>query len=61
MTPAGSAPTVAQARQVNAYDVLMPRVSACRTERGRFPTIVDVNFATVGDLQKVVADLNGVG
>lgn len=61
VTPAGSAPTVDQARQVNAYDVLMPRVQACRTERGHFPTIVGVNFATVGDLQKVVADLNGVG
>jgi hypothetical protein len=61
VTPAGSAPTVDQARQVNAYDVLMPRVKACSTERGRFPTIVGVNFATVGDLQKVVADLNGVG
>jgi hypothetical protein len=59
VTPSGSAPTVAQAKQVNAYDVLMPRVRACMTERGRFPTIVGVDFATSGDLLKVVDDLNG--
>ena len=61
MTPAGAAPTVAQAREVNAYDVLMPRVKACMAERGRFPTIVGVDFATAGDLLQVVDDLNGVG
>ncbi len=61
VTPAGSASTVAQARQVNAYDVLMPRVQACMAERGRFPTIVGVNFVTTGDLMKVVDDLNDVG
>ncbi len=60
VTPAGSASTVAQAREVNAYDVLMPRVKACTAERGRFPTIVGVNFATTGDLLQVVDDLNGV-
>ncbi len=60
VTPAGAAPTVAQAREVNAYDVLMPRVKACMAERGRFPTIVGVDFATVGDLLQVVDDLNGV-
>ena len=61
VTPAGSASTVAQARQVNAYDVLMPRVQACMAERGHFPTIVGVNFATTGDLMKVVDDLDAVG
>ena len=30
-------------------------------ERGRFPTIVGVNFYDVGDLLEVVDDLNGVG
>lgn len=59
VTPSGSASTVAQAKRVNAYHVLMPRVQACMTERGRFPTIVGVNFATTGDLLKVVDDLNG--
>ena len=60
VTPAGSASTVAQAKEVNAYDVLMPRVQACMTERGRFPTIVGVNFATTGALMQVVDDLNQV-
>lgn len=60
VTPAGAAPTIAQAKAVNAYDVLMPRVDDCRTQRGRFPTIVGVNFAEVGDLLRVVDDLNGV-
>ncbi len=61
VTPAGAAPTVAQARVVNAYDVLMPRVRACMAERDRFPTIVGVNFATTGDLLRVVDELNEVG
>jgi hypothetical protein len=60
VTPAGAAPTVAQAKVVNAYDVLMPRVKACMAERARFPTIVGVNFVTTGDLLEVVDDLNGV-
>jgi hypothetical protein len=61
VTPAGAAPTVQQAREVNAYDVLMPRVQACMGERGRFPTIIGVDFYDQGDLLKVVDDLNGVG
>jgi hypothetical protein len=60
VTPAGGAPTVQQARVVNAYDVLQPRVANCRTQRGLFPNIVAVNFAEVGDLLRVVDDLNGV-
>jgi hypothetical protein len=60
VTPAGAAPTVAQAKEVNAYDVLMPRVQACMGERGRFPTIIGVDFYDQGDLLKVVNDLNGV-
>jgi hypothetical protein len=60
VTPAGAAPTVAQAAAVNTYDVLMPRVRSCMAERGRFPTIVGVNFYSTGDLLKVVDDLNDV-
>jgi hypothetical protein len=60
VTPAGAAPTVAQAKEVNAYDVLMPRVQACMGERGRFPTIIGVDFYDQGDLLKVVNELNGV-
>ena len=61
VTPAGAAPTIAQAQEVNAYDVLMPRVQACMGERGRFPTIIGVDFYDHGDLLKVVNALNGVG
>jgi hypothetical protein len=60
-TPSGSASTIAQARIVNSYDVLMSRVRNCMTQRGKFPTIVGVNFYNVGDLLGVVNDLNRVG
>jgi hypothetical protein len=60
ITPAGAAPTRAQAATVNAYDVLMPRVRTCMAERGLFPTIVGVNFYDAGDLLQVVDDLNGI-
>ena len=60
-TPSGSASTIAQARIVNSYDVLMSRVRNCMTQRGEFATIVGVNFYNVGDLLEVVDDLNRVG
>jgi hypothetical protein len=53
-------PSLEQARQVNSYDVLMPRVQQCRAERNLFPNIVGVNFYDQGDLLRVVDDLNGV-
>lgn len=58
VTPAGSAPTVEQAKVVNAYDVLMPRVRDCMTQRSAFPTIIGVNFVETGDALKVVNELN---
>jgi hypothetical protein len=58
ITPAGSAPTVDQAKVVNAYDVLMPRVKDCMTQRSAFPTIIGVNFVEAGDALKVVNELN---
>lgn len=60
ITPAGASPTVEQARVVNAYDVLMPRVRNCMTQRSAFPTIVGVNFVEAGDARRVVDELNGV-
>lgn len=61
VTPAGAPPTVDQARIVNASAVLLPAVRNCMTQRSLFPTIIGVNFAEVGDLQRVVAEINGVG
>ncbi len=58
VTPVGSASTIEQARVVNAYDVLMPRVRDCATQRSRFPAIIGLNFVGAGDGLKVVNDLN---
>jgi len=58
ITPAGAAPTVGEAKVINAYDVLMPRVRDCMTQRGKFPTIVGVNFVEIGDALQVVNELN---
>lgn len=51
---------VTSAEQVNAYDVLKPRVEACQQERGLAPTMVSVNWYDRGDLFRVVDELNGV-
>ena len=60
ITPAGAAPTAEQAKVVNAYDVLMPRVRDCMTQRGHLPNIIGVNFYDKGDLLRVVDEVNGV-
>jgi hypothetical protein len=49
---------VSNAAQVNARDVLWPRVEACRAERGLLPNFVAVDFYDQGDLFDVVEDLN---
>lgn len=61
VTPSGAAATAEQSREINAYDVLMPRVRDCMIQRGRFPTIIGVNFYDKGDLLRVVDEVNGVG
>jgi hypothetical protein len=48
------------AQQVNAREVLGPRVTACREERGRTPNLVAVNWVDVGDLAAVVDEANGL-
>ncbi len=58
ITPAGAAPTVEEAKVVNSFDVLMPRVQDCMTQRSAFPTIIGVNFVETGDALKVVNQLN---
>jgi hypothetical protein len=50
----------AAAQVVNQYAVLDARANQCATERGHMPNFVAVNFAEVGDLLRVVDDLNGV-
>ncbi len=48
-------------RIVNSYDTLLAAVEKCEDQRGRFPTIVGVNFYDQGDLMAVVNHINGVG
>jgi hypothetical protein len=53
-----SPPSAREAKKVNSYATLMNRVRHCQKERGKFPTIVGVNFYNQGDLLRVVNDLN---
>jgi hypothetical protein len=48
------------AKTVNSCDALLAAVKRCEAERGRFPTIVGVNFYDQGDLRAVVNHINGV-
>ena len=52
---------VIDAAQVNAADVLEPRLEQCQTERGRLPNFVAVDNYDQGDLFGAVDRLNGVG
>jgi hypothetical protein len=54
------APRVTIARRVNAYDVLEPRVSRCREQRGMLPNLIAVDFFRAGDAARVVDELNRV-
>jgi hypothetical protein len=49
---------VTNAQLVNARDVLLPRAEACRDERGQAPTILAVNFVSIGDVFAVADELN---
>lgn len=60
ITPKNEPPNPSVGAQVNAYDVLMPRVRQCQQERGKLPNIVGVNFYSSGDLLRVVDELNEV-
>ena len=52
-------PSPEVAKAVNSYDTLLAAVERCERARGRFPTIVGVNFYDQGDLKAVVDHLNG--
>ncbi len=45
---------------VNSRSALLDRVEACRSERGRLPTVLATDFVQTGDLIEVVDELNGV-
>ena len=47
--------------EVNARDVLLPRLELCEEERGQLPNFVAVDYYDRGDLFGVVDELNGVG
>jgi hypothetical protein len=51
----------AASARVNSAQFLTGRVRRCAGLRGRLPTIVAVDFATLGDAQAVVDDLNRSG
>jgi len=52
---------ISNARVANTTDELERRIDLCRTERGRSPTVVAVDFVDVGDVVAVVDDLNASG
>jgi hypothetical protein len=52
-------PTVDRAEIANAYDVLSARANKCRVEGGQIPNFVAVNFYDVGEVFRVVDELNG--
>lgn len=52
--------TVTDAREVNAYASLYPRMVTCQRQRRMIPNYVAVNYYSQGDLFEVVDALNGV-
>lgn len=52
---------ISSAAQVNAYEVLKPRIEQCVAQRGRTPSMIAVNWYDRGALFQVVDELNGVG
>jgi hypothetical protein len=51
---------VSQSAAVNTREVLLGRARLCERARARLPNLVAVNFVEVGDLYRVVDELNGV-
>lgn len=46
------------AAQANDADLILQRVRACRPLRGKMPTMIAIDFATLGDASRAVAVLN---
>jgi hypothetical protein len=55
---ARTAPSPADATVLNGYDLLMDRVRQCQEQRGLLANLIAVNFYEVGDVIRVVHDLN---
>ena len=55
----GLVPDRHEAESANRYDVLKRRLEQCRSERGKAPNILAVDFVVAGDLLKVVREING--
>ncbi|ABD12367.1 hypothetical protein CcI156_11175 [Frankia sp. CcI156] len=55
-----AAPSRRAALGANAAETVFTRAQRCRQERGRIPTFVAVDFATIGDAQAAVDRLNRV-
>jgi len=53
-------PTVERAQIANNYDVLSARAKQCQAEGGQLPNFIAVNFYDIGDLFKVVDEMNGL-
>jgi hypothetical protein len=51
-------PNPLDAARVNRYEVIMERVERCRRQRGMEPTIIAVDFHSIGDVPRVVHHLN---
>jgi hypothetical protein len=51
---------VSDARTINAYDRLWPYLQRCKGERHLLPNFVAVNFYNLGDVFRVVNQLNGL-
>ena len=52
---------ISNARVANTTDELEQRIAQCRSERGRAPTVLAVDFVDIGDVVPVVGDLNASG
>lgn len=46
--------------EANQYDLLLGRARECQAESGKFPNFIAVNHYSIGDLFRVVDELNGV-
>lgn len=53
-------PDPGDAAIVNTYEFLLARARQCQQERGRLPNLIAVDFYQIGDLLRVVDELNNI-